>query len=274
MGKQLIAMLLLAFGVGPAVAQTHGPQQPMQQAPAVDWRLELLDTAVRKGKAEDRISGNFVNEFNRIFDTNGSITVKARVLKSLPEKGCKRIEVSYLKAGAWMPTGRSDATFKHLIDHCVTVGKAPAKAASAARKRNIATQTQQIVSEQGVSVVHSQSQRYSRTATYDFMSDPHLAADVARHNKLSPVRFALKSDGERFALTKAYLEETDHMRRMMMPTQGFSGERLPSGAGELQRMTEQRQDRMGADLSQVHAGNVSQTGHQNPEALEHRPTSR
>ena len=92
MEKQWIAMLLLAFGAGSAVAQTHSPQPPMQQAPAVDWRLELLDNAVRKGKAEDRISGNFVNEFNRIFDTNGSITVKARVLKSLPEKGCKRIE--------------------------------------------------------------------------------------------------------------------------------------------------------------------------------------
>lgn len=52
MEKQWIAMLLLAFGAGSAVAQTHSPQPPMQQAPAVDWRLELLDTAVRKGKAE------------------------------------------------------------------------------------------------------------------------------------------------------------------------------------------------------------------------------
>ena len=207
MEKQWIAMLLLAFGAGSAVAQTHSPQPPMQQAPAVDWRLELLDTAVRKGKAEGLISGNFVNEFNRIFDTNGSITVKARVLKSLPEKGCKRIEVTYLKPGAWMPTGRSDATFKHAIDHCVSVGQASAKAASASRKRNIATPTEQISSEQGISVVHSQSQRYSYTRTYDFMADPHLASAVARHYKLSPTRFALKPIEERFALTEAYLIE-------------------------------------------------------------------
>lgn len=129
------------------------------------------------------------------------------MLKSLPEKGCKRIEVTYLKPGAWMPTGRSDATFKHAIDHCVSVGQAPAKAASASRKRNIATPTEQITSEQGISVVHSQSQRYSYTRTYDFMADPHLASAVARHNKLSPTRFALKPIEEQFALTEAYLIE-------------------------------------------------------------------
>lgn len=103
-------------------------------APAVDWRSEFLDAAARKGRAEDRITGNFVNEFNRVFDTGGSLKIKARVLKSLPEKGCKRIEVTYQKAEVWMPTGRSDATFKHLIDHCVTVGKETAKAAPAARR--------------------------------------------------------------------------------------------------------------------------------------------
>lgn len=86
MEKQWIAMLLLAFGAGSAVAQTHSPQPPMQQAPAVDWRLELLDNAVRKGKAEDRISGNFVNEFNRIFDTNGSITVRPGCSSHCPKR--------------------------------------------------------------------------------------------------------------------------------------------------------------------------------------------
>jgi hypothetical protein len=87
MEKQWIAMLLLAFGAGSAVAQTHSPQPPMQQAPAVDWRLELLDNAVRKGKAEGWISGNFVNEFNRIFDTNGSITGQGQGAQVTARKG-------------------------------------------------------------------------------------------------------------------------------------------------------------------------------------------
>ena len=137
------------------------------------------------------------DDFNQVFRVQGPVSVKARVVKSLPTKGCKRIEVSYQRPDVWVPTifkTGADLSIKHQIDYCRTgTVKAPESAV-------VGRQAQPQAST-------AQGYTQSRTivSTYDVARDAGEMSKIAREMGMKPLDLMLMPPREQQKLLLDYL---------------------------------------------------------------------
>lgn len=82
----------------------------------------LLIQAIRAGQASGVLTGAIDEHFTRQFHSTGALQVKARVVKDLARRDCKRLEVVYTKEDVDTPKGKTQAVLTTELDYCLDGG--------------------------------------------------------------------------------------------------------------------------------------------------------
>lgn len=82
----------------------------------------LLSQAIRNGEAAGLMTGAIDEHFSRQFNSTGFLGVRARVMHTLPNPDCKRLEVVFVKADVDTPKGRTEGILATQLDYCLDGG--------------------------------------------------------------------------------------------------------------------------------------------------------
>ena len=80
---------------------------------------DMLVKTIQNGHIEGVMIGDMAEHLTREFRSTGPLLVQAKIVKSLPQEGCKRIEVIYTKKGVTTPKGLTDAILKMKLNYCL-----------------------------------------------------------------------------------------------------------------------------------------------------------
>lgn len=109
--------------IGVLVALVTFARESSSQAVYAEVR-DLLREAAQAGSAQGVMVGAVAEHFTRQFRSEGTLLVRATVLKSYKREGCKRMDVLFTKKDVDTPKGRTDANLSIKLNYCVD-GTAP-----------------------------------------------------------------------------------------------------------------------------------------------------
>lgn len=78
----------------------------------------LLIRAIEQGVAHGVLVGNAATYVRQKFDTNNPIEIDVRPLRTLPQPGCSRLEVTTRQRDVLQNTERGDQALTYQISHC------------------------------------------------------------------------------------------------------------------------------------------------------------
>lgn len=80
---------------------------------------DMLVKTIQNGHIEGIMIGDIAEHLTREFRSTGTLLVEAKVVKSLPQEDCKRIEVTYTKKDVTTPKGLTGVILKMKLNYCL-----------------------------------------------------------------------------------------------------------------------------------------------------------